>query len=130
MDLSSYKTWERIILIATAIGALIYFYSPTKDSTNDTKSYYSYYDAAGNKVIINLNEDESGTIRMEYAPTSSGLEQYLSKEPIPCSWFYYSSSEYLQIYSREGDIYIKDGYAYFSYQDMKSKDSTRRCKLN
>ena len=54
----------------------------------------------------------------------------MSKEPIPCSWDNYTSLGYLAIYSRQGNIYIKDGWAYFDTLDMEAKDKKRGCKLN
>ena len=125
------KNW--IIPILFFLG--VYFYIDYTTQSNNSHEdyheyYYSYYDAVGNKVIINLNDDKTGTIRMEYAKTSSGLEEFMSEEPVACSWYYYKSSDYLHISSRHGDIYIRDGYAYFDYTDVKSKDIKRGCKLN
>lgn len=126
---SSFINWQNI---AIAVFAIV-FILPKIFSVyvnDDVEKYYSYYDAVGNKVVINLNEDGSGTIKMEYAKTSSGLEEYMSKEPISCSWDNYSSLGYLAIYSRQGNIYIKDGWAYFNTLDMEAKDKKRGCKLN
>ena len=67
---------------------------------------------------------------MEYAKTSSGLEQYLSKEPTPCSWHHMYLGDYIAIFSHNGNIYIKDGWAYFDTMDMDAKDRSRGCKLN
>ena len=100
------------------------------ESKKSFRSFYSYYDAAGNKILINLNEDGTGTIRKVYARTSSGLESYMSNEPIACSWEEYAYIKCIEITSRSGDIYIRDGYAYFEYIDMKAKDIKRGCKLN
>lgn len=127
MDFSSYKIWRNLILLAIGLFLL----SPMIFSDDDSvENYYSYNDAGGNRVVINLEEDGTGTIRMEYAKTSSGLEEYMSKDPIACSWRNYSGLGYIQIKSRQGNIYIRDGWAYFSTQDVESKDYTRGCKLN
>lgn len=143
--MESYDKFAKKGGIITMIAIALFVFGPDlldkikeANDTKNFKTYYSYYDAVGNKVIINLNKDGSGiesgsgTIRMEYAKTSSGLEQYLSKEPTPCSWYYYSYSSlgYLHISSRNGDIYIKDGWAYFDRFDMDAKDRNRGCKLN
>lgn len=133
-DFSSYKTWKDIAIIVISVLAIVYvvpnIFNSSEDIDNDIENYYSYYDAVGNKVVINLNEDGSGTIKMIYAKTSSGLEEYMSKEPIPCSWDNYTGLGYLAIYSRQGNIYIKDGWAYFDTLDMEAKDKKRGCKLN
>ena len=129
---------SKVVFIVIAIAFGLWMFMPQiKESiaSKNFKTYYSYYDAVGNKVIINLNKDNgsdsgSGTIRMEYSKTSSGLEQYLSKEPIPCSWSNYTALGYLAIYSRQGEIFIKDGWAYFDQWDMEAKDKRRGCKLN
>lgn len=126
MDFSNYTTWRNIIIAVIAIA----FIGPQILNNNKIEDYYSYYDAVGNKVVINLDKDGSGTIKMIYAKTSSGLEEYMSKEPIPCSWSNLSTLGYLVIYSRQGNIYIKDGWAYFDELDMNSKDKKRGCKLN
>lgn len=126
--------------IGLFIGLLLVFVvrEISEHKSDDFKTYYSYYDAVGNKVIINLELGEndyegSGTIKMEYAKTSSGLDELLSDKPIPCSWYDASragsSRDYIWIESRAGDIYIKDGYAYFSSLDMDAKDIERGCKL-
>lgn len=130
-DFSRYINWQNIAIAIVAFFFVIpNIFNSLGDSENDIEKYYSYYDAVGNKVVINLNEDGSGTIKMIYAKTSSGLEEYMSKEPIPCSWDNYTGLGYLAIYSRQGDIYIKDGWAYFDTLDMEAKDKNRGCKLN
>lgn len=141
--MESYDKFAKKSGIITMIAIALFVFGPNlldkikeANDTKNFKTYYSYYDAVGNKVIINLNKDGSGiesgsgTIRMEYAKTSSGLEQYLSKEPIPCSWSNYTALGYLAIYSRQGEIFIKDGWAYFDQWDMEAKDKHRGCKLN
>lgn len=137
MDFKSSSNKEKIITIICIVGMALWFifgrssfYGDDSSSSNSYKLQYtnSYYDAVGNKVIINCKPDGSGTIKMEYAKTSSGLEEYMSKEPIACSWE--DRGGYYEINSRAGDIYIKDGYAYFDYYDMKAKDTKRGCKLN
>ena len=134
MDFSSYKTWKEIAYSVIFVIAMVYvnqnFFNSSEDIENDIEKNISYYDAVGNKVVINLNEDGSGTIKMIYAKTSSGLEEYMSKEPIPCSWDNYTGLGYLAIYSRQGNIYIKEGWAYFDELDMEAKDKKRGCKLN
>ncbi len=140
--MESYNNFSKKGGIITIIAIALFVFGPglldkikEANDTKNFKTYYSYYDAVGNKVIINLNKDGSGiesgsgTIRMEYAKTSSGLEQYLSKEPTPCSWSNYSG-DYIFISSRNGYIYIKDGWAYFDKMDMDAKDRSRGCKLN
>ena len=130
-DFSRYINWQNIAIAIVAFFFVIpNIFNSIEDSENDIEKYYSYYDAVGNKVVVNLNEDGSGTIKMIYAKTSSGLEEYMSKEPIPCSWDNYTSLGYLAIYSRQGNIYIKDGWAYFDTLDMEAKDKKRGCKLN
>lgn len=130
-DFSRYINWQNIAIAIVAFFFVIpNIFNSLGDSENDIEKYYSYYDAVGNKVVINLNEDGSGTIKMIYAKTSSGLEEYMSKEPIPCSWDNYTGLGYLAIYSRQGNIYIKDGWAYFDTLDMEAKDKKRGCKLN
>lgn len=123
MTMSKIVVNFKSLLMIVTIGFL-------SQGCSNVEDHYSYYDAGGNKVIINLDKGGSGTIKMEYAKTSSGLEEYMSKEPIACSWNNYSSLGYLAIYSRLGDIYIKDGWAYFTQLDMKAKDRKRGCKLN
>lgn len=131
--MESYDKFSKIGGVVFVIVMALFMFAPQikqKIASEKVQSYYSYYDAVGNKVIINLNKDGSGTIKMQYAKTSSGLEEYMSKEPVACSWSNYTGLGYLAIYSRSGDIYIKDGYAYFNTLDMEAKDPKRRCKLN
>ena len=148
MDFNSNSNREKIITIICMVGLALFILSRScgndSSSSNDYSYYdavgnssndYSYYDAVGNKVIINLNSDRSGTIRMEYAKTSSGLEEYISKEPIACSWGNYilpAGVKYIRIDTRSESIYIRNGdkYAYFDFQDMKARDTKRGCKLN
>ena len=135
MDFNSNSNREKIITIICMVVAALFFLSRSCGNDNSSSNNYSYYDAVGNKVIINLNSDRSGTIRMEYAKTSSGLEEYMSKEPVACSWGNYilpAGDKYIRIDTRSESIYIRNGdkYAYFDLQDMKARDTKRGCKLN
>ena len=135
MDFNSNSNREKIITIICMVGLALFILSRSCGNDSSSSNNYSYYDAVGNKVIINLNSDRSGTIRMEYAKTSSGLEEYMSKEPIACSWGNYilpAGDKYIRIDTRSESIYIRNGdkYAYFDLQDMKARDTKRGCKLN
>ena len=135
MDFNSNSNREKIITIICMVGLALFILSRSCGNDSSSSNDYSYYDAVGNKVIINLNSDRSGTIRMEYAKTSSGLEEYMSKEPIACSWGNYilpAGDKYIRIDTRSESIYIRNGdkYAYFDLQDMKARDTKRGCKLN
>ena len=135
IDFNSTSNREKIITIICMVGLALFILSRSCGNDSSSSNNYSYYDAVGNKVIINLNSDRSGTIRMEYAKTSSGLEEYMSKEPIACSWGNYilpAGDKYIRIDTRSESIYIRNGdkYAYFDLQDMKARDTKRGCKLN
>lgn len=135
MDFNSNSNREKIITIICMVGLALFILSRSCRNDSSSSNNYSYYDAVGNKVIINLNSNRSGTIRMEYAKTSSGLEEYISKEPIACSWGNYilpAGDKYIRIDTRSESIYIRNGdkYAYFDLQDMKARDTKRGCKLN
>ena len=135
MDFNSNSNREKIITIICMVGLALFILSRSCGNDSSSSNNYSYYDAVGNKVIINLNSDRSGTIRMEYAKTSSGLEEYMSKEPRACSWGNYilpAGDKYIRIDTRSESIYIRNGdkYAYFDLQDMKARDTKRGCKLN
>ena len=58
MDFSRYKTWKDIAITVISVLAIVYvvpnIFNSSEDIDNDIENYYSYYDAVGNKVVINL----------------------------------------------------------------------------
>ena len=137
--MESYDRFSKIAGIISAILLGIYFLTPSCDekSSDETKTpmHYSWNNAVGDKVIVNLNSDGSGRMRMELAQTGSGLYEMAygsNKEPIACSWQKINySGGYIKItIPRQGDVWIKGGYVYTDYDDMLARDTQRAMKLN
>lgn len=67
MDLSSYKTWQRIIIAVLALGAIIYFVIPAQNNTSISKEQQL------------LEKGKEYVLRQVYSPSTTTFLSYNDK---------------------------------------------------
>lgn len=71
MDLSSYKTWQRIIIAVLALGAIIYFVIPAQNNTSISKEQQLL--EKGKEYILRQVNSPSTTTFLSYNDKVEGL---------------------------------------------------------
>lgn len=71
MDLSSYKTWQRIIIAVLALGAIIYFVIPAQDNTSISKEQQLL--EKGKEYVLRQVNSPSTTTFLSYNDKVEGL---------------------------------------------------------
>ena len=71
MDLSSYKTWQRIIIAVLALGAIIYFVIPAQNNTSISKEQQLL--EKGKEYVLRQVNSPSTTTFLSYNDKVEGL---------------------------------------------------------
>lgn len=140
--MESYNKFSKIASIVLAIAVGLYLWIPScnensSDSDSESKSpsqlHYSWNNKFGDRVVVDLKPDGSGTIKLVDPKTSEEYGYgYSGKNPVPCYWKRYNFDiDHIQVtIPHQGKVYIQGGYVYTDEEHRKARNTSRAMRLN